>query len=374
MGKKSILAMLLVTNAIFILKYVGRTTLNPYLCLGIYLVLFTACYFLAFPLIKNEKRAQKLSLALLGTMVGGIGFLLYKIDPMTIRVDRWSATTYFLEGLFDGIYPYGIHTHVSLSNFPSPFPLWQYLNIPFWLMGDVGIGLIAFLCLLTFTLRWFTASWRTTLLALVLLALSPCYWWEVYVRSDGLSNAILIFCVILWMEKCGISFRSHWIMTAIICGLAASTRLSAIIPLAIYVVYDYFKSERISIILSPLIALGVLVFFFLPYILWDTTTWVFFSRNPFMSQTSTGNVWILFIMVVIALGLAFLYNKNFEQYAENTGRFVFGFFLVAICYHHYVYNTEVSVFEDADFDISYLNLALPYFLYTLTTYKKQERL
>ena len=93
-----------------------------------------------------------------------------------------------------------------------------------------------------------------------------------------------------------------------------------------------------------------------------------------MSQTSTGNVWILFVMVVIALGLAFLYNKNFEQYAESTGRFVFGFFLLAICYYHYMYNAEVPFFEDADFDISYLNLALPYFLYTLTTHKNQERL
>lgn len=353
-------------NILFILKYVGRTAINPYYCASIYAIVCTAVYVLLYKGIKTEKMARNLFYGLLTCTVAGILLLLYKVDPMTVRVDRWSATTYFLDGLFEGVYPYGIHTHVCQSNFPSPFPMWQYINIPFWLMGDVGLGLVAFLLLFVFMIRWFTNSWKTTVLALILLMLAPCYWWEVLVRSDGLSNAILVFCVILWMEKQKISFLNHWVLTAIICGMVASTRLSAIIPMALYVANSYFKSNALRMSLSPVIALAVLGFFFVPYIFWDTTTWVFFSRNPFMSQSSTGNIWILLVMAAIALATILLYNKDINRYMRSTAAFVFCFFLAAICYNHAVRHADIPFFADADFDISYLTLSLPYCLYSLT--------
>ena len=356
-------------NVLFIWKYMSRTSYSP--LIGI--VFFSCLFFIlsiVYPRLKNY--ASSLLICSLIATIALIVLLLYKIEPLSVNVDRWSATTYFLDGLFSGIYPYGIHTHVCETNFPSPFPLWHYVNIPFWLMGDVGIGLIVFLLLFVGSVNWFTKSHTQTLLVLLLLMISPAYWWEVTVRSDGLSNAILVFCIILLMEKNNWSFDKHWIITAIICGMLASTRLSAIIPVAIYLARSFFLNSitrQIKIIL--LIAL-VVFFFFMPYIFWDTENWVFFSRNPFMSQSSTGNGWILLLMAVIAIILALRY-RNFQQYTRYTSCFLFLFFCISLLYNHLVYHSDIPFFEDADFDVSYFTLLFPYCLLTITYPKSNSR-
>lgn len=360
----------LAVNCLFIYKYLSRTSINVLAGICSYAV-FIFLTILIIPRLQklNQFLSKYLSASLVFLTITAICFFLYKIEPLSINVDRWSATTYFLDGLFSGVYPYGIHTHVCETNYPSPFPLWQYINIPFWLVGDVGIGLIIFFIIFAVGCYWFTNSFTQTFIILLLLTLSPSYWWEVLVRSDGLSNTILVFISILMMEKKKISFQNHWVLTAIICGLLASTRLSAIIPLAIYLCWSFFKisfKQQLSVIV---IILSIVFIFFSPYIFWNTDTWIFFSRNPFMSQTSTGNIWILLVMVTIAIVLSLTF-KNFRQYTRRTACFIFIFFGISLIYNHLTYNADISFMEDADFDISYLSLALPYCLFSIANTKE----
>ena len=355
----------LLLNFLFIWKYMSRTAYNPLIGMAVFLVIVISCVSVYQYIVKNNKWVKVSIGILLITACLLIAFFLYYIDSLSVNVDRWSATSYFLDGLFAGEYPYGIHTHVCETNFPSPSPLWFYLNIPFWLMGDVGIHLIFFLCLFIASIFWFTKSYHQTLFLLMLLLISPTYWWEVIVRSDGFSNDILIFAIILFFEKRKFSFEQHWIVTSIICGMMAVTRLWAPIAPAIYLTKSFFKIPHGRKILILAIILLVMFFFFAPYIFWDTDNWIFFKRNPYMSETSTGNGWILLIMIVIALVLAFRY-KTFNQYSRYTSNFITLFFLVSLFYNHIAYNLDVSFFEDADFDISYFSFALPYILFTIS--------
>ena len=378
-GKILAFTIYLAINGLFILKYAERTPFNPFLCLFAYIVIVTALF--KFPTLWKKVKVglsfipHPSSLLIIITTLA-IAALLIIIDPMSVRVDRWSATTYFLDALFSGQYPYGVHTHVSTTNFPSPFPLWHYLNIPFWLIGDVGIGLIAVLWLTLFSIKYFSplpsGEGQGVGQFLLFLVLSPAYWWEVAVRSDGLSNALLVFCVILWLEHKRYSFTNRWILTAILCGLIASTRLSAVIPIGLYLMASYFKSDLRTKILTPLIVFGIVFLMFLPYIFWDTETWLFFSRNPFMSQTSTGNIYTLLLMAVIAVvGVFYVVERKKER--ENrfwlfnifTAVYLFAFFLLALCYNHFTFNVSTPIWSDADFDISYLTLALPYCIYSM---------
>ena len=369
MADKTAWAVYLLVNSAFILKYTARTPYSPLLFLVLWLVAAAAVVWAFRRIVRSEQRARWATIAMTVAAVALIAALLIVVDPLSVNVDRWSATTYWLDALFDGVYPYGVHTHVCETNYPSPFPLWHYLNLPFWLMGDVGLGLIFFLLLLVVTLQWFRRSWRLTAQALLLLLLSPAYWWEVTVRSDGLSNALLIFCVVLFMERRRISFTTRWPLTALIVGLAASTRLSAIIPLGLYLAASYLRSSRQSLCLSPLIVVAVVAAFFMPFILWDTTTWPFLSRNPLLTQSSTGNPWTLLAMAAVALLLILRYNKNLWRYMNSTAAFMFLFFLVAITYNHLVNHAGTHPFDDADFDISYLTLSLPYALYAIAAPK-----
>ena len=344
----------------------SRTAYNPLIGIAAFLAVLMICIGIYRSIIKKSCLWAKSSLIMLFLIACAlITVILKHVDPLSVNVDRWSATSYFLDGLFAGDYPYGIHTHVSESNFPSPSPLWYYINIPFWLLGDVGIGLIFYLLLLITSVYWFSGSYKQTLLFCLLLLISPAYWWEVTVRSDGFSNAIIIFAIILCFEKHKWSFQKHWILTSLICGMVAVTRLWAPIAPAIYLAKSFFKIpyHRKVFILS--IILVVMFIFFAPYIFWDTDNWIFFSRNPYMSETSTGNGWVLLAMIAIALVLAFKY-KDFSQYNRYTSCFFTLFFLVSLVYNHLAYHADISFFEDADFDISYFSLALPYCLYSLT--------
>lgn len=366
---KTAWAVYLLVNSAFIFKYAARTPYSPLLFLVLWLVAAAAVVWAFRRIVRSEQRARWATIAMTVAAVALIAALLIVVDPLSVNVDRWSATTYWLDALFDGVYPYGVHTHVCETNYPSPFPLWHYLNLPFWLMGDVGLGLIFFLLLLVVTLQWFRRSWRLTAQALLLLLLSPAYWWEVAVRSDGLSNALLIFCVVLFMERRRISFTTQWPLAALLVGLAASTRLSAIIPLGLYLAASYLRSSRLSLCLSPLIVVAVVAAFFLPFVLWDTATWPFLSRNPLLTQSSTGNPWTLLVMAAVALLLVFCYNTDLRRYMTSTAAFMFVFFLVAITYNHLVNHAGTHPFDDADFDISYLSLSLPYALYAIAAPK-----
>ena len=365
-------AVYLTVNILFVCKYVPRAGVSPLWASVAYAVGFLAFAALVYSLKKylfSDKVCKYLAWGTPVAVTLCTVVALWKIDPMQINVDRWSATTCFLDALFNGIYPYGVHTHLFEGNYPSPFPVWHYLTIPFWLIGDVGWGMIAFLWLAAVAVYKFHNSHRELLLFLLLLAVSPAFWWEIMVRSDGLSNAFFVFALILWTEKrCWTDSESlgrHWAVVAVIVGLAVCTRFSAAIPLAIFLFRRYTRSDVKTLILFPLIVFAVALAVFAPYIFWDTETWVFFRRNPFMSQSSPGNPFILLVMAGIAVVLA-CRRQTFICRMGTVGVFFFAFMMVSML--GIILNAEEKItLFDIQCDISYLTLALPYCLMPLIT-------
>jgi len=291
--------------------------------------------------------------------------LLIIIDPYTIRVDRWSALTFFWDSIFSHQYPYSAHTHVALTNFASPFPLWHLINLPFYLLGDVGIGLIVFLILISISVKFYFSSYRKSFFFLLLLLISPAYWWEVSARSDSLSNGLLVFMIILWFVKNNRNLSNSLFLAILVCGVICSTRLTAIIPLALFFFQPYLRLPLKLKALFPISILGIALISFLPFIFWDTETWIFFSRNPFMSQTGNGNIYVLFVMLILGTLLALSW-KNTNQFFNITSIFIFIFILASQLVR--IFNAkEGNLFSDGISDISYFNLALPYCLGLLTS-------
>ncbi len=363
----SLLLLYAALNIMFLLKYVPRAGVSEALVSLAWIVVAGATIALAALMMRKskERAAMWLTAALTGVMIGMIAVALVKIDPLSVRVDRWSATTYFLDALFSGQYPYGVHTHVSENNFPSPLPFWHYLNIPFYLLGDVGWQLVAFLLLAVVAVWWYTGSWKPTFLFTLLFALSPAYWWEVAVRSDGLSNMLLVFCFVLLVQKKDIGFGNRWWLLALLCGLLATTRLSAVMPLALLLFRPYLTSGWKKMLLFPLIVLAVVFLLFVPYIFWDTDSWIFFSRNPFMSQTSTGSGWVLMMFVALGMLVALLW-RTMADYMAAAAWFMFLFMIVSITVVWITSIPRLPFFENPDCDISYLTLALPFAAFAIT--------
>lgn len=357
----------LFVNVLFILKYTSRTEIPAAEIAGIYIVLIAGVFYLYrrfFDRVSSHVFKQ-LSISLLSFAVLGVIIALICVDPYTIRVDRWSAVSFFLEALFSGNYPYAVHTHVSETNFPSPFPIWHIINIPFYLLGDVGIGLVFFIVVTFVAVQFFFSSYHKTFFFLLLLFLSPAYWWEVVVRSDSLSNAFLVFIFILWYSQKKISIEKSFILTIFCCGLITSTRLSAIIPVALFLFASYTKLNWTKKLIFPAAILGLVVLTFLPFVLWTVNdNWVFFSRNPFMSQTSVGNP--ILLMGMIALGVVFAMKwKNMTEFFNSTAVFMFLFILVSQISLILTRGVDGSLFNDSTYDISYFTLFLPYSIMAL---------
>ena len=77
-------------------------------------------------------------------------------------------------------------------------------------------------------------------------------------------------------------------------------------------------------------------------------------------------------MAALAFWLALRY-RNFREYNLYTMYFLFTFFLVSLLYNHYVFHSDIDVFEDADFDISYFTLMMPYCLFSIVWEQSQKR-
>jgi hypothetical protein len=359
----------LFVNALFILKYFARAGFSSPLVLIVYsLSIFAFSLFYKTYSPKIQERVFKITFwSILSLVILSIIVLLVKIDPYSVRVDRWSAVSFFLDSFFQGEYPYAAHTHVSTNNFASPFPIWHLINIPFYFMGDVGIGLIFFLLLSTLSIHSYFQSYKKTLFFLLLLVMSPAYWWEVAVRSDSLSNALLVFSFIIIFIKRKYSLSKNFWFTVVVCGLIASTRMSAILPVALFLFKPYTQLPWKRKIIFPAAIIGVCLLTFSPFIFWDTTNWIFFSRNPFMSQSAVGNPYLLSVMLVIG-GLAALWWKNTKQFLFITATFIFLFIFVSQLFLFFKFGVDTaSIFDDNLYDISYFSLFLPYSLSYLSS-------
>lgn len=368
-------AIILVTNLFFVWKYVPRAGISPILATIVYSIFFIGCVYLYKHAIKkniSEVLAGVFSIIITVGIICFIVCAIIFISPYSIQVDRWSATSFFIEALLNGEYPYGVHTHISENNFPSPFPFWHYINIPFWLMGDVGWIQLFFLLFFLASMYVYFRSWHAVLGSLLLLCISPAYWWELVTRSDGLSNAILVCSSLLLIERYNIKMKDKWWFMAIITGCLASTRLSAIIPMALYLFKPWLDANWKVKIGFVGIVFAIIFAFFAPYIFWDTETWIFFQRNPFMSQTSPGSPWILGVMVFIALIIAYK-KQTFYYYLSTTSIFIFTFMLVSQIGVILLSPTPVTLF-DSCCDISYFTLALPYVILALVLHDKSTPL
>lgn len=353
-------------NILFVLKYSSKIHLNPVFTSSIYLVIIS-CLILSILLFYDrieDKFFKKINFLLLTIFCIIIIFSLITIDKYNVRVDRWSAVTYFLDALFKGNYPYGAHTHVSETNYPSPFPFWYYINLPFYLIGDVGIGLLFFLISVYFSINYFFKSPKKTFIFMFLLYISPAYWWEIAVRSDSLSNAFLVFIFLILYNKKEKNIEKNFIFTCILCGIIICTRLTAAIPLALFYFKDYLKLPYIKKIEFPVFIIIIIFILFAPYIFWDTHEWIYFKRNPFMSQTSVGSYWVLIAMIIIGI-ISSLKNKSIDSFFRINALFMFSFILISQISLMLKFGISGTLFTDSRYDISYFTLALPYVLISL---------
>lgn len=293
----------------------------------------------------------------------------YIPDPMTIQVDRWSAIHNFLFNLTHGIYPYAAQTH--LDGYGSPFPVWQLFHLPFYLMGNVGLSFIAGILLFVHSLSLHLKD-KEEQIAFVFLGSSPAFIYEVFVRSDLMTNFMVSMSILLYCIHYRLTIQKNPLLLGIIVGLMMSTRFSAIIPFCIYYFYDFFYAQLRQQVSFLSLVIFTFCITFLPFLLWDSQMLLFFEYNPFILQTRQGHPLDLLLLIPVGIALSFWQQKQPNRHFIASA--VMLFLLVTVTFTHtmFVNNSWTELF-DSTFDITYFGMALPFLCATLSQLPCSQR-
>jgi len=348
----------LLINTLFVDKYTMRVTEWHYLCDALYLIFSGGLIYALWRKPLCERAVKPLLWT--GGILYGIALIgvQYMIDPLTLQVDRWSAIHYFLDNLCHGIYPYSAQTH--LGGYGSPFPVWQILHLPFYALGNVGLSFFAALALFLFVIAR-SRSARTALMALLLVIASPAANYEAVVRSDLVTNFFVVCSLCEWLRYRGWSLKEHTFLLAVLTGLCASTRLAAVIPLAMLYGYAFLHAGWKKQTGFVLTVLATFALTFLPFFLWNGNQLLFFEYNPFVLQTRQGSPAGFLLFALLAVGWT-VYKKDSLQHFHLYA----GGLLTVLVVITFGYNMIVSGNCDlycSGYDISYFNMALPFYIY-----------
>jgi hypothetical protein len=281
----------------------------------------------------------------------------YAADPYSLQVDRWSALHFPIQNLLSGDYPYAANTH--LGGYASPFPVWQILHVPFYMMGNVGLSFFFAFALFLWSMFKVQGKAKATMAGLLMCS-SVAVWYEVAVRSDLLTNMLLLAAmvnlVLHRMSREWVDAKCWWMACAV--GLLASTRMLVLVPLAI-LLFPYLVGmkwhRQISVVMLTML---VFLLTFAPFALWDWQSFYHFDMNPWALQTRQGNVSDFVVFLPLVICLAFNHKMNPRRYYRNSAFALAAF--VAVTFVHNMYSTENWNLFSSTFDITYISTCLPF--------------
>jgi len=298
-------------------------------------------------------------------------FLWHHIDRWSVKVDRWSALAFWSENLKNGRFPYGTPTH--LGGYATPLPIWQLFHFPFYLMGDTAYG--QWFCLFIFFAALF--HWRTKMNVggiIILLALSPGFWWEIAVRSDLLCNMLLLFVFLTAQFYNPAFWNKHKILTAAITGLFLCTKMFVAIPLFLYFFPKFITFTGKEKAGFAITAIACFIVPFLPFLFGEAGILEHPEYNPLIMQMSQGNnlhniqnnFWLFAVTKIILPGIlllcaSFMWNRMRDLYFLS-GLFLFVLVLLVGIRIGMEDGWSSAIF-DPHFDKSYFNVCLPFFLF-----------
>jgi hypothetical protein len=353
----------LIINSLFIAKYANRLGFNPVLAVVVYCLIASIIILLISKNNPSEHRKYKIPYLLLSiTLICAILFLQSHINPLKLQVDRWSAIQNFIQNLFNGTYPYAARTH--LGGYGSPFPVWQAFHIPFYLLGNVGLGMLFSTILLSVFLVWLFDNYHQALYYIVLLFISPAFWYEAAVRSDLSYNFILCFMAIAAVHKKQLTIQHHAIGLGVLWGLFLSTRLSVLIPFSVFLFPDFLTAnlrQKIVFVASTLITFLIT---FLPFLFWNFKALLFFEYSPVLLQARQGAPLEIIVLLALVLFFSLRWKNDFRLYASYIT--VIFIVFISITFLHRMINDgfENNLFSSY-YDITYFNMSLPFMLFAI---------
>lgn len=351
-------------NGIFIIKYGSEhfSALQASAFLFLYIIVFSGFIFLVKKIILKDSVFKILFWLIVPLFFLCTIYINRTVDSQNLMTDRWAAMEISINAILRGEYPYNIVDFQG--NESSNLPVLVLLGMPFYLLfGSVGyLQCFVFVVFSLIVLKFFK-NYRERVLAISLLIFSPSYLYEIYTKSDLFSNFIIAVGAILFLWKYFIkSTKLRYEYVAIIAALLLLTRIPILFPLMILLLRKvYFLSFRQKFIFGSVLILTTipfLIWFFLPAESWELIKY----HNPFQLQ-SKQPVFFSFFFFTLA-GILSFKVKNVRNVLDYSSFVLFFSVMSVFLLMIYWYGLK-SVFFESGFDISYFNVAMPFFILSL---------
>lgn len=270
--------------ALFAAKYLGRVGSGAALAAG-YAVAAAGAVWGAARFSDVWSRPAVAAVVLAVALVAAVA--LARVAPETLRVDRHLMIETVVENVRDGVYPYT----PRYPNAPGPSPVYFVLTVPFYLAGDVGwVSVVALAGFAVLAHAHLGA--RRALVAVVLVAASLPFWYEVVARSTLLANGVLAAGLVWPMARAegGRTARAvaGW---GALAGLLLSTRSVMALVVGGVALYAYARPGRPlrpgGLVGFGAVAAAVFALTVLPVWAWDPAA--FAETNPFLTQAKLSN-------------------------------------------------------------------------------------
>lgn len=351
-------------NGIFIIKYGSEhfSALQASAFLFLYIIVFSGFIFLVKKIILKDSVFKILFWLIVPLFFLCTIYINRTVDSQNLMTDRWAAMEISINAILRGEYPYNIVDFQG--NESSNLPVLVLLGMPFYLLfGSVGYLQCFVFVVFSLIVFKFFKNYRERVVAICLLIFSPSYLYEIYTKSDLFSNFIIAVGAILFLWKYFIkSTKLRYEYVAIIAALLLLTRIPILFPLMILLLRKvYFLSFRQKFIFGSVLILTTIPFmiwFFLPAESWELIKY----HNPFQLQ-SKQPVFFSFFFFTLA-GILSFKVKNVRNVLDYSSFVLFFSVMSVFLLMIYWYGLK-SVFFESGFDISYFNVAMPFFILSL---------
>mgnify|MGYP006097348493 FL=1 len=359
----SMLMVYLFVNSLFVLKYgIRQDIISEYILLVFYLsFVLGGLFFLEKKkiFINNLTQFRKsfLFIAILVFLVFVAVNLI--VDGQTLNTDRWSALELSIRSVLNFEYPYDKLDH--LGGRSSNLPGLIYIGLPFYLLGDVGL-LQPFVFLLSMiVVSKFKNQNSNKLKCMFLLLCSLAFLWEVIAKSDLMTNMfIILLFMYFWNEKNKENYFQKPIKLGFLSSFLVLTRGVVAIPMTIFLFKDFVRSSVKTKILYTLSLITGSILWSFPILFSLPDLQTIKQNNPFFNQTAYASIGIT-VFFLLAPFLISLKVKDFRQILMASF-IVISIMLVGLFL--------LNAFEEGWknnlyglFDISYLGMIIPFFLF-----------
>lgn len=348
-----LILMFLFINFLFVYKYSARIS-DFYLTLSV-VYSVTVVLVIGFILRHREnlqglnKSAVYFSMVFLLTILYAVA--MFHIDPFSTRVGRYPALHTFIHRLLNGDFPY-----LSGQNI-SGFPFLFFVLVPFYLLGDLGLFQLFSFVVFSIIIHRKYANENASHIILLMLVLSPAFLYEVVVRSELLSNMVLIVLLFYILERIKpIKSTKVLFFTGILAGFLLSTRGIVLLPYLIFFMF-YFKKDIKSLTFFGLSAALGFMITFVPFVIWNKE--LFLENNPLSVQKSYIPNWLLIISLLVCLVVGYSVN-TFKRVYLSISWVLFG--VVFLCFTTSMVRDSFNQAVFRSFDITYFCFCLPFLL------------